>query len=1474
MKVRELVAFDFDHTIVHDNTDVVVLKMLDSETEKNLVQYRKEYKIEWTDFMNMVFDQLFLKGFNKSDIAARLSTMELSEGMKELLEKLKAFKADLDVVIVSDSNLFFIETILKQKNLAELFDAIYTNSSKFDSEEKLKIMPFHDHACTTCPKNMCKSKILQEFKEKKLKLGIEYKTIYYVGDGFNDFCPLKMLSSEDFGFVRCGYSLEKLLNIEGNKSQIKGKIHTWKSATEIAEKVPERQIVVGICAMAKKTNSKPMQEILTRLDLFQYISICMFPESTILNKPVTEWPECDCMISFHSTGFPLEKAREYASLYKPVLINDIERQFDIKDRRTVYKILKENGIETPRYCICNRSNGNEEANFEEFEDHIVVGNETFHKPFVEKPIDAEDHNINIYFPSSAGGGCQKLFRKIGNRSSQYFTESNVRRNGSYIYEDFMPTDGTDVKVYTVGADYAHAEARKAPALDGKVERDREGKEVRFPVILSATEKLIARQVSLAFKQTVCGFDFLRANGKSYVCDVNGFSFVKNSKKYYDDCAKVLGNLIMRELAPQYDIPWSVPTDAEYIPIVPTTSGSMMELRTVVAVIRHGDRTPKQKMKMEVRHPKFFELFDKYGGSKTGRLKLKRPKQLQEVLDVARFLLSDPDNHINEKQHKVEQLKMVLEMYGHFSGINRKVQFKYVGKKKKKAPVVNSSSEENNDKSGVSEQDEGASLLLILKWGGELTPAGRIQAEELGRAFRCMYPGGHGDYAGYPGCGLLRLHSTYRHDLKIYASDEGRVQMTAAAFAKGLLALEGELTPILVQMVKSANMNGLLDNESDNLSEGQQNLLHRDGEVNDLIGKMQTSVKQRLQEILNRDEKIVEDKFKEYSPLKKKSIVEALKFLESPKQSCNKVHELITQLNIHLKDLLEKDEYKGIKLYHRESLDIMIKRWTKLEKDFKMKNDDFDISKIPDIYDCIKYDLQHNLDLVKKFFDIYTISKSLADVVIPQEYGFFKQEKLEIALGFCNPLLKKIRTDLQRNVNEEDTYRLNPRYSHGVLSPGRHVRTRLYFTSESHIHSLLAVLQHGGLCDVKKDEQWARAMDYLDACSELNYMSQIVIMLYEDPKQEAHSEKRFHIELHFSPGAKGVHSEESFPQGSGYRPSSQPPSRAHSPIQDVLDSIDHKNFSQGTNNVKKKISKKQVQIPEFQCDNTPAKVKDRVSFKMDSENVEAKTNENPSTSKAQNLQKTAPSSERNASRKSSSASFRLAEDVTSLHEDDVMSHQEDESLTSLSNDEEDCSKYSEAVRRFLETSKLHKSAPPQTPTRRSTVDLTPYDCTEKSRKPVKRNSSSSNLRKIKLRPNDDVFFESSIKKQYQKGGLGSKSSLFSNRVLAGASYSVPNLSEVRETKPNEDTTNNDEGKDCEARSIRPLETLHNSLSLKQMNEFLNKIFNVLKDPGYCSSSQLSEGNLNNFSAPVADQATSFNTFVPMKIRPNKYNDTNH
>ena len=55
-------------------------------------------------------------------------------------------------------------------------------------------------------------------------------------------------------------------------------------------------------------------------------------------------------------------------------------------------------------------------------------------------------------------------------------------------------------------------------------------------------------------------------------------------------------------------------------------------------------------------------------------------------------------------------------------------------------------------------------------------------------------------------------------------------------------MEGELTPILVQMVKSANMNGLLDNDSDSLSGCQ----HR--------------VKARLHGIMQKDQPFTEDDF--------------------------------------------------------------------------------------------------------------------------------------------------------------------------------------------------------------------------------------------------------------------------------------------------------------------------------------------------------------------------------------------------------------------------------------------------------------------------------------------------------------------------------------------------------------------------------------------------------------------------------------
>lgn len=110
-----------------------------------------------------------------------------------------------------------------------------------------------------------------------------------------------------------------------------------------------------------------------------------------------------------------------------------------QDRRKVYAILEGEGIEIPRYAVLDRDSPDPKRMLEhsriylrcivfvtwvvilsfvvdhelvESEDHVEVNGVVFNKPFVEKPVSAEDHNIYIYYPTSAGGGSQRLFRKV------------------------------------------------------------------------------------------------------------------------------------------------------------------------------------------------------------------------------------------------------------------------------------------------------------------------------------------------------------------------------------------------------------------------------------------------------------------------------------------------------------------------------------------------------------------------------------------------------------------------------------------------------------------------------------------------------------------------------------------------------------------------------------------------------------------------------------------------------------------------------------------------------------------------------------------------------------------------------------------------------------------------------------------------------------------------------------------------------
>merc|ERR1740121_2761271 len=125
---------------------------------------------------------------------------------------------------------------------------------------------------------------------------------------------------------------------------------------------------------------------------------------------------------------------------------------NMQDRRWILKQLRHCGLVTPHFVECSRDGANAPA-LEEHNDFIIVGGVRINKPFVEKPVDRRDREIYVYFPKSTGGGRALLSsRESGDVEvvCHFDPHSKVRREGSFIYTEYVQSDGLVVQAVYCG----------------------------------------------------------------------------------------------------------------------------------------------------------------------------------------------------------------------------------------------------------------------------------------------------------------------------------------------------------------------------------------------------------------------------------------------------------------------------------------------------------------------------------------------------------------------------------------------------------------------------------------------------------------------------------------------------------------------------------------------------------------------------------------------------------------------------------------------------------------------------------------------------------------------------------------------------------------------------------------------------------------------------------------------------------------
>ena len=230
-----LVVFDFDHTIIDANSDIHVYQLFPTAEERLIAEKKVSQLQSWTDRMQEIFRDLHTHHVQPDDYRRNMQEIPLTPGFAQLISYLHSLP-NTDLIVASDSNLVFIDTILKHHHLDHAFKDIFTNPAYFSAENQcLIIEPYGQQTCPTCPANMCKREIVEKYLRSKYTGDVR---VVFIGDGHNDICPAKALKANDLACARSGYRMAKELKNIG-KETFAAELFEWTDGKQIEDYLRE-----------------------------------------------------------------------------------------------------------------------------------------------------------------------------------------------------------------------------------------------------------------------------------------------------------------------------------------------------------------------------------------------------------------------------------------------------------------------------------------------------------------------------------------------------------------------------------------------------------------------------------------------------------------------------------------------------------------------------------------------------------------------------------------------------------------------------------------------------------------------------------------------------------------------------------------------------------------------------------------------------------------------------------------------------------------------------------------------------------------------------------------------------------------------------------------------------------------------------------------------------------------------------------